>query len=72
MKKVFVILFASAAFAIGGCGSGDHTDDGEMMDSAAAKEMVNEAMDSVKAATDAAMDTAKQKIENAADSAKMK
>jgi hypothetical protein len=71
MKKVFVILFASAAFSIGGCKSGS-TDNGAMMDSTAAKEMVNEAMDSVKAATDAAMDTAKQTITNAADSAKVK
>ena len=72
MKKVFVILFASAAFSIGGCKSGSTSDSGAMMDSTAAKEMVNEAMDSVKAATNAAMDTAKQTINNAADSAKKK
>ncbi|MCY7410529.1 MAG: hypothetical protein LH473_09665 [Chitinophagales bacterium] len=60
MKKVFLVLFASAALSFAGCESGNTNT--PAADSTATQSMVQEAMDSV-------ADMAKESIDSTADAA---
>jgi hypothetical protein len=68
MKKLFYVLFASAALSFVACKSGG--DKTEAVDSTEVSNMVEEATMAVDSAANAAVDTAKQMIDAAADSAK--
>jgi predicted small secreted protein len=70
MKKVFVVLFASAAFSFAACNSGGG--EGETMDSTEVSDMVNEAMDSVKNMVSDVVDSAAANVSEAVDSAMAK
>ena len=68
MKKVFYVLFASAALSFTACKSGGNKT--EATDSTEMNNMANEAKSAVDSMTNAATDTAKQMINAAADTAK--